>query len=174
MKLTQIVNSVISVFKILIFRSRKKFSTTYAIKTFFFFRPFNQNCKILENCLYYFQKTSQHIHSTSKRAPVCAMTSKSYDWDVRNIAKISPKMFKNSDIWTIFISQKLFIRFEQIFLHSFYTTLGGAFNCAIWAILTGALLNKALLAGNHLGQVDWFTVFWSIKVFNCVVFRLRN
>ena len=27
--------------------------------------------------------------------PICAVESKSYDWNVRNIAKISPKMTKN-------------------------------------------------------------------------------
>ena len=29
-------------------------------------------------------------HSTPKGAPVCTMASKAYDWDLRNIAKISP------------------------------------------------------------------------------------
>ena len=31
-------------------------------------------------------------HSTPKRAPTCWKASKSYDWNVRNIAKISPKI----------------------------------------------------------------------------------
>ena len=30
-------------------------------------------------------------HPTPKGAPVWAMASKSYDWDLKNIAKISPK-----------------------------------------------------------------------------------
>ena len=38
--------------------------------------------------------------SSPKVAPVCAMTSKSCDWNVRNIAKISPKLVKNSQFWT--------------------------------------------------------------------------
>ena len=33
-------------------------------------------------------------HSTPKGAPACAKASKSYDWNVRNISKISPKMVK--------------------------------------------------------------------------------
>ena len=37
-----------------------------------------------------------HSHSTPKEAPACAKASKSYDWNERNIAKVSPKMAKNS------------------------------------------------------------------------------
>ena len=53
--------------------------------------------------------------------------SKLYDWNVRNIAKISPKMAKNSPKTAVFrlllISQKLFIRFERNCVQSFYTIL---------------------------------------------------
>ena len=51
------------------------------------------------------------------------MTSKSYGWYVRNIAKISPKMAKKQSFFDFFFrfSQKLSIRFERIFLQSFYT-----------------------------------------------------
>ena len=50
------------------------------------------------------------------------MASKSYGWDVRNIAKIRPKMAKKQPIFDFFrFSQKLSIRFERNFLQSFYT-----------------------------------------------------
>ena len=52
------------------------------------------------------------------------MASKSYDWDVRNIAKISPKMAKKQPFFDFFgFSQKLSIRFERNFLELFYTIL---------------------------------------------------
>ena len=52
------------------------------------------------------------------------MASKSYGWDVRNIAKISPKMAKKQPFFDFFrFSQKLSIRFERNFLQSFYTVL---------------------------------------------------
>ena len=53
------------------------------------------------------------------------MASKSYGWDVRNIAKISPKMAKKQSFFDFFFrfSQKLSIRFERNFLQSFYTIL---------------------------------------------------
>ena len=35
-----------------------------------------------------------HSHSTPKGAPACSKASKSYDWNVGNIVKISPKMAK--------------------------------------------------------------------------------
>ena len=60
---------------------------------FFFSRPFHENFKFLKNCPYDFHEIL-HSHSTPKGAPACAMASKSYGWDVRNIAKISPKMVK--------------------------------------------------------------------------------
>ena len=60
-----------------------------------------------------------HNHSTPKGAPACAMASKSYDWDVRNIAKISPKMDKIWPFFDIFrFCQKLSIRCERNFLQS--------------------------------------------------------
>ena len=52
------------------------------------------------------------------------MASKSYGWDVRNIAKISPKMAKKPPFFDFFrFSQKLSIRFERNFLQLFYTIL---------------------------------------------------
>ena len=61
-----------------------------------------------------------HSHSTPKRAPVWAMASKSYDWDVRNIGKICPKT-AISRLCSIF--SKLSIWLERNFLQSFYTIL---------------------------------------------------
>ena len=58
--------------------------------------------KFLKNCPYDFHEFL-HSHSTPKEAPpACAKASKSYGWDVRNIAKISPKMAKNSHFSTFF------------------------------------------------------------------------
>ena len=52
------------------------------------------------------------------------MASKSYGWDVRNIAKISSKMAKKQPFFHFFrFSQKLSIRFERNFLQLFYTIL---------------------------------------------------
>ena len=62
---------------------------------FFFSRPFHENFKLLKNCPYDFHEIL-HSHSTPKGAPACAKASKSYGWDVRNIAKISPKIAKKS------------------------------------------------------------------------------
>ena len=50
------------------------------------------------------------------------MASKSYGWDVRNVAKVSPKMAKKQPFFDLFrFSQKLSIRFERNFLQLFYT-----------------------------------------------------
>ena len=93
---------------------------------FVFFLPtFHENFKFLKNCPYDFHKILRS-HSTSKGAPACAKASKSYDWNVRNMAKISPKVAKINPKTAIFrfffqFSQKLSIRFEQKFLQSFST-----------------------------------------------------
>ena len=71
----------------------------------FFSRPFNENFKFLKNCPYHFYKI-RHSHSTHKGAPVCAITSKSYDWDLRKISKISIKMAKKQPFWTFLIFSK--------------------------------------------------------------------
>ena len=63
--------------------------------------PFNENVKFLKNCPYDFHRI-EHIHSTPKRAPACAKASKSYDWDVRNIAKVSLKMAKKQPFFHFF------------------------------------------------------------------------
>ena len=68
---------------------------------FFFSRPFHENFKFLKNCLYDFHEIL-HSHFTPKGAPACAKASKSYGWDVRNIAKISPKMAKKQPFFDFF------------------------------------------------------------------------
>ena len=68
---------------------------------FFFSRPFHENFKFLENCPYDFHEIL-HSRSTPKGAPACAKASKSYGWDVRNIAKISPKMAKKQPFFDFF------------------------------------------------------------------------
>ena len=89
----------------------------------FFSRPFHENFKFLKNCPYDFSKIL-HSHSTPKGAPACAKALKSYDWVVRNIAKISPKMAEKQPFFDFFrFSQKLSIRFERNFLQLFYTIL---------------------------------------------------
>ena len=90
---------------------------------FFFSRPFHENFKFLKNCPYDFHEIL-HSHFTPKGAPACAKASKSYGWDVRNIAKISPKMAKKQPFFDFFrFSQKLSIRFERNFLQIFCTIL---------------------------------------------------
>ena len=68
---------------------------------FFFSRPFHENFKFLKNCPYDFHEIL-HSHSTPKGAPACAKASKSYGWDVRNIAKINPKMAKKLSFFDFF------------------------------------------------------------------------
>ena len=68
---------------------------------FFFSRPFHENFKFLKNCPYDFHEIL-HSHSTPKRATACAKASKPYGWDVRNIAKISPKMAKKQSLFDFF------------------------------------------------------------------------
>ena len=112
------------------FDFRKKYLSRLLYRTcgsgffcFFFSRPFHENFKFLKNCPYDFHEIL-YSHSTPKGAPACAKPSKSYDWDVRNVAKISPKMAKKQPFFEFFrFSQKLSIRFERNFLQLFYTIL---------------------------------------------------
>ena len=109
-----------------IFRLQKKIPKPTPLphmRLWFFSRPFHENFKFLKNCPYDFHKIS-HSHSTPKGAPACAKASKSYGLDVRNIAKISPKMAKKQPFFDFFrFSKKLSIRFERNFLQLFYTIL---------------------------------------------------
>ena len=64
---------------------------------FFDFFDFLKNCSYDSNEIFY-------SHSTPYYGPLCAISLNSYGWDVRNIAKFSPKMAKNShfSIFSIF------------------------------------------------------------------------
>ena len=107
----------------LIFRSRRKFSTTYAIVSFFFSRPFmkiSNSSKTVRTISIKFCTVILH----PKGALRAQRHQKSYDWNVRNIANISPKMTKNGHFWTFYDFLKNFKRLEQNFLQSFYATLG--------------------------------------------------
>ena len=88
---------------------------------FFFSRPFHENFKFLKNCPYDFHEIL-HSHSTTKGAPACAKASKSYIWDVRNTAKITPKMAKKQpffDFFSLFSKSVHTIRtkFSTVILH---------------------------------------------------------
>ena len=88
---------------VIVFRSRKILQFFMQSCRFFVFfsRPFHENLKVLKNCPYDSHKIS-HSHSTPKGAPECSKASKLYDWNVRNIAKISIKMAKVSPTTAIF------------------------------------------------------------------------
>ena len=91
----------------------------------FFFSPdlFMKISNCSKTVLYDFHEIL-HSHSSPKGAPACAMASKSYDWVVRNIAKISPKMAEKQPFFDFFrFSQKLSIRFKRNFLQLFYIIL---------------------------------------------------
>ena len=110
--------------RIVIIRSRKKFSTTYAIVLFFFspdlFMKISNFSKTVHTIFTKFCTVILH----PRGAPACAKASKSYGLDVRNIAKISPKMAKKQPFFDFFrFSQKLSIRFKRNFLQLFYTIL---------------------------------------------------
>ena len=95
---------------------------------FFFSRPFHENFKFLKNCPYDFHEIL-HSHSTPKGAPACEKASKSNGWDVRNIAKISPKKVKKHsffDFFYIFSKSVHTIRmkFCTVILHHFMVLCG--------------------------------------------------
>ena len=119
-------NSQFSEFPIYFQESEKMFDYLCNRAVSLFFLPiFHENFKFLKSCPYDFHKIL-HSHSTPKGAPSCSKASKSYDWNVRNMAKISPKMTKKLPFFDSFrlFSQKLSIRFEQNFIQSLYTILG--------------------------------------------------
>ena len=70
-------------------RNIAKISPEMAKKQSFFdfFFDFLKNCPYDSNEIFY-------SHSTPYYGPLCAISLNSYGWDVRNIAKFSPKMAK--------------------------------------------------------------------------------
>ena len=59
------------------------------------FFDFLKNCPYDSNEIFY-------SHSTPYYGPLCAILLNSYGWDVRNIAKFSPKMAKKNSHFSIF------------------------------------------------------------------------
>ena len=72
----------------------------------FFLPTFHENFKFPKNGPYDFQKKNLHSRSTPKEAPACANASKLYEWNVRNIAKISPKLAKKQPFLEFLIFAK--------------------------------------------------------------------
>ena len=100
-------------------RNIPKISPKMAKKQSFFdfFFDFLKHCPYDSDEIFY-------SHFTPFYGPICAVASKSYGWDVRNIAKISPKMAKKQSFFDFFrFSQKLSIRFGRNFLKLFYIIL---------------------------------------------------
>ena len=83
-------------------RNIAKISPKMAKKQSFF--DFLKNCPYDWNEIFYSDSTPYY-------GPLCAISLNSYGWDVRNIAKFSPKMVKKTVIFRF--SHKLFIRFER-------------------------------------------------------------
>ena len=84
-------------------------------QSFFIFFDFLKNCS-------YDSNESFYSHSTPNYGPLCAISRNSYDWNVRNIAKVSPKMVKKQSFFSF--SQKLFLRFERKVLHHYTPNYG--------------------------------------------------
>ena len=78
-------------------RNIAKISPKMAKKQSFFdfFFDFLKNCPYNSNEIFY-------SHSTPYYGPLCAISLNSYGWDVRNIAKFSPKMAKKNSHFSIF------------------------------------------------------------------------
>ena len=104
------------------FRSRKNFRIPM------------QSCRFFSPDLFMkISKFSKTVHTIFIKSctvilpPACAKASKSYDWNVRNIAKINPKMAKISPIQPFIdffqFSQKLSIRVKRNFAELLYTIL---------------------------------------------------
>ena len=81
---------------------------------------FSTSSDFLENCPYH-SNDFFYSHSTPYYGPLCAISLISDGWDLRNMAKINPKMAKKQTIFDFFrFSQKLFKPLERIFLQTFY------------------------------------------------------
>ena len=64
-------------------------------------QPFSTFLAFLKTCSHNLDKISFSIY-TPHKSPICKMVSKLYDWDVRNITKISPKMAKQQPLLDFF------------------------------------------------------------------------
>ena len=78
------------------------------------------------------------------------MASKSYGWDVRNIAKFSPKMDKKQSFFDFFrFPQKVSLRFERNFLQSFYTILESYISKGIKIVWLGCEKHSQTYPNTH-------------------------
>ena len=99
------------------------------------------------------------------------MASKSYSWDVRNIAKISPKMAKKQPFFDFFrFSQKLSIRFERNFLQLFYTILESYMYNGI-KIVCWDVRNRAKICPKMAKKTAIFRLF---LIFSKTVYTIRT
>ena len=79
-------------------------------------KPFLYFSVFLKNCPY----DSDEIfcsHSTPYYGPFCATSSISYCWDVRNIAKINPKMAEKESFFDFFDFRCLYDSNENFYSH---------------------------------------------------------
>ena len=135
---------------------------------FFFSRPFHENFIFLKRCPYDFHEIL-HSHSTPKGAPACAKASKSYDWNVKNIAKISPRMAKISPKTAIFRLFSIFSKTVQTirtkFLYSHSTPYYGPL-CAISINSYGWDVRNIAKITQKCQKTAIFRLFFSIFL-NC-------
>ena len=99
---------------------------------------------------------------------MCAKASKSYDYDLTNIAKSNPKMTKNQPVLNFLqTSQILSLSFEQNFLQSFYMILlslkcNGTKNVCLSSDTQQKVAPK--WPKNH---------FWTFSIFSNTIFTIR-
>ena len=99
------------------------------------------------------------------------MASKSFGWDVRNIAKISPKTVKKQSFFEIFrFSRKLSIRFERNFLQFFYTILE-SYMCNGIKIVCWDVRNRAKISPKMAKKQPFFDFF---LIFSKTVHTIRT
>ena len=104
----------------LIFRSRKKFSTTYAIVLFFFLPTFSWKFQISQKLSIRFSRNFAQSFYTQRGPCVCKGIK--IVWP--GCEKHSQNLAKKQPFFDFFrFSQKLSIRFERNFLQLFYTIL---------------------------------------------------
>ena len=105
---------------------------------------------------------------------MCAMTSNLYDWDMRNLAKVSPKLTKTDTFGLFWFSSKLSIRFERI-VYNLSTPCSGAM-CAMTSQLYDWDMRNLAKVSSKLTKTDIFGLFWfssklSIR-FERIVYKL--
>ena len=89
---------------------------------------------------------------------MCAMTSKLYDWDMRNLAKVSPKLTKTDIFGLFWFHSKLSVRFERI-VYNLSTPCSGAM-CAMTSQLYDLDMRNLAEVSPKLTKTDIFGLFW--------------